>query len=1013
MKLPKLAIENYQFTLVVIVLLTLSGLLSFLTMPRSEDPQMDQPGVNVTIVYPGANPEDLEELVIEPLEDAINELEDIKKISTSANDGLMLLTVEFTSNVDPDEAFDDVLQKVNSVQADLPDGILKIDTNKWEVSGVNILQLALISDSASYRTLEFEAERLKNQLKRVAGVKESQLWAFPEQEIRISTDMEKMARMNISFKQVRNAIQSAGANIPGGNLDVGMRRFTIQTSGSFEDIQDIENTIVHTAGGKVVYLRDIATVKHDYEDQNYYARFNQKRAVFVTVKQKTGTNIFKVREGLEAKIQSFKERLPEDIGIETVFDQSQSVSKRVNGFFGNLLQGVFLVGLIVLLAMSFRASLIVMLVIPISILIGLGFVDLSGFGLQQMSIAGLVIALGLLVDNAIVVTENVSRFLKEGKSRKNAAVYGTSQIGWAVVSSTLTTVLAFVPIITMQDSSGDFIRSMPTTVIFTLFASLLVSLTLTPFLASRYLRGKNGKKSSKGQVFLKKFVESTYRRRLSAALARPKLVLTTSVIVFVGALCLFPIVGVSFFPKADKTIFLINIDTPKGTSLDKTDLITRRVESILDAEENVKRFAANIGRGNPRIYYNIIPKSEQSTHSQIFAEMNSDDLDDFQAAIVNLRKEFADIPGARIEVKEFEQGPPVEAPIAIKILGEDLDMLKIISRDVEKIVENTSGTINIYNPLRGEKTDLHVNINRVKAGMLGIPLVEIDQTVRAGISGLPVSTYRDSDGKEYDIILRLPFVRKPTVNSFDRIYLSAHSGAQVPLRQVANLEFKSTPMEISHFNLERSVTISADVERGQSMDGATNTIIEQLQQYDWPKGYRFYIGGELESREESFGGMLQAVLVAMIAIFGVLVLQFRSFKQPLIVFVAIPLAIIGSIIALLFTGNTFSFTAFVGLTSLVGIVVNNSIILVDYTNQLRQSGKEFLAALTEACETRFTPIVLTTATTIGGLLPLTLGGGSMWAPMGWTIIGGLLVSTVLTLIVVPVLYKLITRKQAA
>ena len=399
-----------------------------------------------------------------------------------------------------------------------------------------------------------------------------------------------------------------------------------------------------------------------------------------------------------------------------------------------------------------------------------------------------------------------------------------------------------------------------------------------------------------------------------------------------------------------------------------------------------------------------------STHAQIFVLMKRYEMTEFQNLLEELRDQCSSIAGAKIEVKEFEQGPPIEAPIAIRIIGDNLAELKRVASDIEKIILETPGTLNINNPLATSKTDLFVNINREKAGIYGVPLVEIDRTVRASIAGLAISTFRDYSGKSYNITVRQPFEKGIDFNQLNNIFVTSVTGAQIPLRQLASIEFKASPMLINHYNLERNVTLTADVKAGVSVNQTTKVIIQKMDTYDWPKGYRYIIGGEQESREESFGGMVQAIMVAMIAIFGVLVLQFRSYSQPLIVFSAIPLAVTGSFLALLITGFSFSFTAFVGLTSLVGIVVNNSIILVDYTNQIRRQGISVISALKEACETRFMPIVLTTATTVGGLLPLTLRGGTLWAPMGWTIIGGLVFSTFLTLIIVPVLYKTFTKE---
>jgi multidrug efflux pump subunit AcrB len=1010
MRLPKLAIENHQFTIILIVLLVLFGLVSFLTMPRSEDPQVSPAASSTVVIYPGATPEDMEELVIDPIEEVLNELEDIKHIKSRAEDGMALVNIEFLSGTDPDDKYSDVVQKVNSIRSSLPDNIVSLDIQKWSVSDVFILQLALMSDSASYREIEREAERLKKSLERTAGVKKVKTWAFPEQEIRISIDLQKMAQNRLSLNHVIGAIQGANQNIPGGYVDIGARRFNVQTSGSYESIEQIKNTSVVSSENNLLYLKDLAEISYDYEDDTYFARFKGKTAVFVTVNQKVGTNIFTIRDALEAKIRSFETNLPAKIKLDTVFDQSDSVGSRLNGFFLNLFQGLILVGLVVLMAVGLRASGIVILVIPVSIMIGIGFVDQSGYGIEQMSIAGLVIALGLLVDNAIVVIENISRFMKMGYSNKEAAVMGTSQIAWAVVSSTTTTVLAFIPIMMMQNITGDFIRSMPVTVVYTLTASLLISLILTPYLSTKFLKIGDVKKERKMRKWLNYEIENRYRKTLAFGLKRPKIIVLIAVIIFTGSLSLFPLVGVSFFPKAEKPQFIINVDTPDGSNLDRTDQIVQFVDSLLIDRTEIKHYAINIGHGNPRIYYNVIPRTNTSTHAQFFITLKERDLDTFNNLIYDLRDKLIGVPGAKIEVKEFEQGPPVEAPIAVRILGDNLKTLKEISSDVEKMIISTQGTINVKNPLSTSKTDIHVKINRDKAGFLGVPLVDIDKTVRAAVAGLPISKFRDLEGKEYNMVLRLPFTGKIDYEDLDKIYVSSVTGAQIPLKQVANIQFKSSPMLINHYNLERNVTITSDVESNRSVDNVTREIILQLDSYDWPKDYRYSMGGELESREESFGGMAKAVIVAIIGIFAVLVLQFRSYTQPLIVFSAIPLAIIGSVVALLITGNSFSFTAFIGLTSLVGIVVNNSIILVDYTNQLRREGKDIVSALKEAGETRFIPIILTTATTIGGLLPLTLGGGTLWAPMGWTIIGGLMVSTVLTLLVVPVLYKLFSKE---
>ncbi|GJQ63128.1 MAG: multidrug transporter AcrB [Melioribacteraceae bacterium] len=1011
MKIASLAIKNHQFTNIVLLLLVITGILSLISMPRSEDPQISIPGGTITIVLPGADPADLEEKVVNPIEEALNELEDIRKLEANASDGLANITIEFDIGSDPDEKFSDVIEKVNTVRDELPEEIAFIKLNQWKSNNVKIIQGAIVSDSAPYKILEEEAERLKDEIEKVTGIEKVEIMGFPEQEIHIYLDFQKIAALNIPLNRIIQSIQSENTNIPGGHISIGDRKFNIITSGSFDNISALENTIIDSKNGNILYLKDIAEVKVDYEKEKYLARTNGKNSVFITATQKVGTNIYDVMDQINVKITEFETTLPPGITFSRIVDQTESVSYRLTGFFMNLLQGLILVGFVVLLAVGIRAASIVMLAIPTSILIGIAALDLSGYGLEQMTIAGLVIALGLLVDNAIVVVENITRFLKNGFSGNEAADKATSQIGWAIVSSTVTTVLAFVPLIMMQDKTGDFIRSMPTSVVYTLTASLFVSLTFTPYLASKFLKYKEGAKRSFTSRFLEDFIATRYRQRLKFALKRPWVIIGISTIVFFGSLSLFPLVGVTFFPKAEKPQFFINITAPEGSSLQKTNSIVGEIEEDLTEYPEIKTIAANIGKGNPRIYYNVFPKHEQANVGQILVELKSFEREVLESMITTLRARYDTYAGATIEIKQLEQGPPVEAPIAIKIKGDNLEMLKQLSFDVEKMFESTEGVININNPLKTTRTDLHVNIHREKALMYGVPIHEIDRTVRAVTEGLNVSKYRDNNGKEYDILVKSLAGNDPKLADLEKVSVASVTGMQVPLSQIATIELKATPLKISHHMLQRTVTITADVAGETMVTKSTNEIINKLENYNFPKGYRYYVAGELESQQESFGGMFKAVLIAILGIFGVLVLQFRSYTQPLIVFSAIPLAIIGSIFALLITGYTFSFTAFVGITSLVGIVVNSSIILVDYTNQLRREGKPMEEALQLAAETRFTPIILTTGTTIGGLLPLTLGGGTLWAPMGWTIIGGLLMSTFLTLIVVPVLYKLFSKTE--
>lgn len=1014
MKLPKIAIENYQFVIILVVVGTLIGINAFMTMPRSEDPSPDFPFYTIISVFPGTSPEDMEELVVDPIEEALEEVDNVKRIESKIEDGLAITSVEGFFGIDTDEQYDDVQTAVNNIKKDLPENLYSLDIERFEpAKTVNIQQFALVSDDAPYFLLNDYAENLEKELKKIRGINDVEVEAEPEEQIRISVDFQKIAQQNIALNQIIGILQGNNANIPGGDLKAGIKSFNIKSSGGYRSLEEIRNTVISAQDDKIVYLKDIAEINFDYEDLRWKASYMGKTAIFLTLTQKEGENIINLSDEIWSVVEDFKGQLPQQIELVSAFEQAPAVQERISDFFINLMQGVLLVGAVILLFLGFRPSLIIMTVIPISVLMAVGALDFSGFGLQQISIAALVIALGLLVDNGIVVIENIVRFQKMGYSFKEAAYKGTTEVGYAIISSTVTTLLAFFPLIMMESGPGEFLRSLPLTVIYVLSFSLILALTVTPILAGRLLKHKKGNRSGGLNLYMKKVINNIYRPALNFSLRRPWLILGTAVVIFVGSLMLFPSIGVSFFPTADKPMLLIEIDAPDGTSIDGTQQAVEYVSDILDTTQYVKNYTTNAGHGNPTVYYNRIGENYKKNHGQVLVNFEYWDPPLFYSTLDVFRKEFAKYPGAKITFSELKNGPPFEAPIEIKIIGEDLDTLTRLASAVERIIKATPGTENVENPLAINKTDLKVAINRDKAGMIGLPIQDMDLSVRASLAGLELDEVSLSDGQEYPMVIRMPFTDKPGIGDFNKVYFATMGGAQVPLKQVVNIQFESVVNEILHFNTERSTSITADVINPDKTTSITEEIIQQLDLVSLPTGYEFFIAGEYETQQESFGDLGKLLLLAMIGIFAVLVLQFKSIKQPLIVFSAIPLAITGSFVALYITGWSFSFFAFVGFISLVGIVVNNSIILVDYTNQLRKRGMSLLRALKTATNTRFTPIILTTTTTILGLLPLTASGSGLWSPLGWTIIGGMISSTFLTLIIVPILYRWFSSAKIA
>jgi len=1009
MKITDFSVKNYQFTLIVFVMLIAIGVNSLLHMPRGEDPDFQAPQFNIVVIYPGTSPKDMEQLVVDNIEKKVNELDDIKRVRSRMEDGLAVLNVEFKYQTDPDKKYQDLVREMDALRGDLPKDILSIDILKFSPSDVNIAQFALMSETLPYKDMEEWSKELKKRLEKIKSLKNVDNWAFPQQQVRLSLNLEKMAQNKIPLTRVLGAIQNENVNIPGGSVEMGTKKFNIKTSGDYKTVDEISNTIVTGINGKLVYVKDIAEVHFDYEEQNYIARLNGRRSVFVTASRKMGTNIFDVEKEMQLVVDQFKKELPNNIQFEQSFNNAESVRHRLSGFTGDFAIAIFLV-LLTLLPLGARASLVVMVSIPLSLAIGLFLLDIFGFTINQLSIVGFVVALGLLVDDSIVVVENIERYLRMGYSRREAAMAATRQIGLAVLGCTVTLIFAFLPLLFLPEGAGDFIRSLPAAVVATVLASLFVSLTIIPFLSSRIL---SSHENPEGNFFLrglKKIISGSYRRLLHAAITRPIITLLVALAIFAGSLALVPVVGFSIFPASEKPMFMINIETPLGTSLATTDSVSKYVETNIKKIADLKNYTTNVGHGNPRVYYNVVPVGNADNSAQLFIQLKETPPDKKRKLIDELRSRFRDYPNAKIEVKDFEQGPPVEAPIAIRLFSEDLDSLRTLSFRVEDLLRRTTGTMYVNNDLTTLKTDIKVRVNKNKAGLLGVAISEIDRTIRMAVTGLNIGTFRKENGDEYNINITLPKDNKQTFDVFKKIFVSSYAGALIPLNQLADIQFQASPTTIKHYDKDRYTVVTAFVKSGYNTAKVTDGILKELNRMPFPAGASYVAAGDIEASKESFGGLGTISLITVFGILGILILEFKTFKGTLIVLSVVPLGIIGAVAALLLSGNTFSFVAIIGLIALIGIEVKNSILLVDYTDQLRRDGKKLDDAIQEAGETRFIPIILTTLTAIGGLTPLVLEHNPLYSPLALVIIGGLISSTILTRVVTPVLYKLLAPR---
>jgi multidrug efflux pump subunit AcrB len=856
-----------------------------------------------------------------------------------------------------------------------------------------------------------EADKLAEALEKIPALKNIEIAGLPEEQIQISLDFERMARLGVSQQAVINNLQSELANIPSGSIDVGNRYFNVKSSGNFREVEEIKNTLVYSANNRNVQLRDIANVSMTFAERDHITRLNGHRGIFVVAAQKSKENIAATQLAYQPILEKFKKNLPSNIDMVHHFDQAEVVQKRLSGLGFDFIWAILLVAF-TLLPLGFRPAIIVMISIPLSLSIGIIILNYLGFSLNQLSIVGLVVALGLLVDDSIVVIENIERWMLNGFSRKDAVLKATSQIGTAVLGCTATLIIAFLPLIFLPEASGEFIRSLPISVIASVLASLLVSLTVIPFLGNILLKKTMG--HSEGNWFmrvLKSGISKSYAPILETSLNNPVKTMGIILVVFFASLQIIPIIGFSLFPASEKPQFLIRITPPAQVNIKNTDTISRFVEKELTKISDVQYYATNVGMGNPQIYYNEVRSIKKPNFAEIFVQLDpTSSVERKMFLIDSLRNEWTPFHGAKVQINNFEQGPPVVAPVEVRLLGDNLDSLRALSFKIENLIKSVPGTIYVNNPVSNLQTDLRVKINKEKAALLGIPTISIDKTLRLALSGIPIGIMSDDDGEDYQILIKKKENIPLNLDVFKTLFVENVRGKAIPLTQFAHLELESSPLSINHLDKTRMVSISAFVSKGYLNDEVIKLVMDKLDQFAMPSGYTYQMGGEYETRQESFSGFTIIIILTIFLFIGILLLEFKTFKSTIIVLSVIPLGMVGALSALWLTGNSLSFVAVVGLIALAGIEIKNTILLVDFTNQLREEGKPLDIAIREAGEIRFLPIILTSLTAIGGLIPIALSTNPLISPLAIVIIGGLISSTLLSRIFTPVIYKLIPPK---
>ena len=1031
MKLTTGAIRRHPMIFAFMFFIALLGGKSYVELPRESSPDVKIPYVSVVAPYAGTSSEDMENLVTRKLEKQLKGLKDLKEMRSVSSYGISIISLEFESRVDISDALQRVRDRVEVAKPDLPDDP-RNDLLIQEISAADIfpvMQVNLYGDIDLF-LLKKTGEDLQEALEQIEGILEVSLVGGIENEVQVAVDPQKLIYYDLSLVDVQDAVALQNMTIPGGKLHMGVYDYQVRVPGEVEDPAEILDFILNPGIEPPVYLRDVATVEFGVADPKTISRVNGQDAVTLVVKKRSGENMIRIAEDVKTMLAQLETTFPEGLQYSVVADQSVQIKAMVRELENNILSGLFLVVGVLLAFFGLRNAIFVGVAIPFSMLITFIVLRLMDITLNMVVLFSLILALGMLVDNAIVIVENIYRHRGKGKGPDEAAGVGTGQVAGAVIASTLTTVCAFGPMIFWPGIMGEFMSYLPITVIITLLSSLLVALVFNPVLCARFMPiPKVGTESALLGDRLINFGLKTYEPTLRWALRRPWFVVPVMFVLLFVVFGLFGRfnAGVELFPEVEPKLAMVNIKAPSGTRIEMTDAYTRQVEEKVAQVPDLLAFNAVVASTHGNELGGMEPPVHQSVVTMEFVDMEDRSQSSFES-LDNLRKELQDLTGARITVEKMEEGPPTGAPVNIEISGFDFKELGILAGKVTEIIRDIPGLVDITDNYDNDLPELRIIPDVEKAGRYGLRTFDIAGTVRTALHGSETAKYRVGED-EYDIMVRYQEAYRDKVEDLENATVF-FEGKTIPIGAFAEKEFGTGLAAVHRIDARRVVTVMADAADGYNSTALLAQVQQALADLQLPPGYAIDFTGENEDQEESMAFLSEAFFIAVLLIFVVLVSQFSSITVPGVIIFSVLLSLIGVLTGLMVTRTPFGIIMTgVGVISLAGIVVNNAIVLLDYIIQLRQRGMDKMEAIIQAGMTRFRPVILTAITTILGLIPLTtgfsvdfaaifqgrwgevlmLGGESSqwWGPMGVAVIWGLSVATFLTLVVVPVMYSTI------
>lgn len=1018
----KWSVEHKSIVILFTIAIFISGAFLYIDMERQENPTISSPIAVVKCIYPGASPEDIEKEIIKPIEDELGGISEIKTTESFAMDsiGVVKVSLRDLSDDDISDTWDRLKEKIDTVKTDLPSSAYEPTVDTDFVSSYGVV-LGLTSKNYTYEDFNNVAKKLKDQLKKDPGVEEVDIVGEVDKEIQVNLDMLKLQQYGISPQTIGTVLKARNVNIPGGNLEIQGVKVPAQITGEYKNVEEIKNTIVSVSkeNGTPVYLKDVAQVEKVDKKQEKMTFVNNQPGLLIGIKYMEGENVLSIQDRLDKIIKNFvKNDLYTDMELIDLTNQANFVEDSIGLFEENLYSAIALVALVVILAMGIRSAFVVSFPIPVVIAIVFIYMYISEIPLHQVSIASLIISLSLLVANGIVANDNINVYLERGMDRFTACTKGIYEVKIPILTSTLTTVASFLPLAMMQGSAGKFVKSLPILVSVALMGSYLTSLTLVPVMGHRLLKveeedveGKKLKTKIVRALKLDGFskgVLNYYGKSLGSFLKRPLVLISVFIGIFILSFTIVPSLGVQLFPPVERDQYVIDITIQDGSTTEKTEKVTKMIGDILENDKSVNDFACTVGDGFMKYYLTFIPNNQASNKAQFL--VNGD-----RSKSSKIEKQIKEkVPGVVVKIKELEISIPATYPVQVRIAGDDISELRRIGEEVKSKLQQVPGGKNMEDDYGYDSYKLNVNVNQEKANLVGISTYDIASTVRMAVNGFEVSKLKQEDIEKdsIPIVLKVPDNQKKDRNILNNIFLTSQvTKENVPISQIATVETKSSLNKILRRNGKRTLTVGLFVEQGYNTLDVLKKCEETLKDYKLPDGYTIEYGGENETSDEAFSSMKIPTVIAIILIYLILVIQFGDLVEPLIIMGTIPLSFIGIIWGLKWMGYPIGFMAVLGAISLMGVVVNNGIVLLDYIKLLVKEYDDIREAIVEACKTRLRPIMIGMITTVISLIPLAVSGGLLWGPMATAIIFGMLVSSALTLYVIPCTFLVIEGRK--